>query len=109
MQKFLNLLSSEDSKNILETNLDKGYDDSSTKDKMDFINRMPYESKVELIKQVSVKFPASTRHLQVDSVYNDGYNDLLSPISGISNRIDSVGNDSNARFVSGPALIKTNS
>ena len=109
VQKFLNLLSSEDSKNILETNLDKGYDDSSTKDKMDFINRMPYESKVELIKQVSVKFPASTRHLQVDSVYNDGYNDLLSPISGISNRIDSVGNDSNARFVAGPALIKTNS
>ena len=84
VQKFLSILSSEDSKNILETDLEKGYDASSIKDKMDFINRMPYESKVELIKQVSVKFPVSSRHLQVDNVYNDGYNDLLSPMSGIS-------------------------
>ena len=84
VQKFLSILSSEDSKNILETDLEKGYDASSIKDKMDFINRMPYESKVELIKQVSVKFPVSSRHLQVDNVYNDGFNDLLSPVSGIS-------------------------
>ena len=53
MQKFFKILTNKDRDKILEANLEKGYDESSVEDKMDFINRMPYENKVKLIDQVS--------------------------------------------------------
>ena len=88
MQKFLKILSNEDRENILKAkHLEKGYDENSVEDKMDFINRMPYDNKVKLIEQVSKQFPGSLRHYHVDNLDFDEtigrgtYKSLLSPVS----------------------------
>ena len=45
-------LTIKDKKRIMAANLEVGYDTESLEDKMDFINRLPYASKLQLIEPI---------------------------------------------------------
>ena len=48
-------LTVDDKKRIIAANLEVGYHDEILEDKMDFINRLPYECKVELTESILEK------------------------------------------------------